>query len=278
MAERSDITVDRGIFDRTSPRIIEVESPSTALILQDLVDTLRSNTLPAGDADDTLDNMDDDAIIGDQANSDAVGKIPVQPGLQIGIIATLNNAKLRFQARGGPATILCTITEGDLVSFLSDRGAHTGGDSSTVLIDAAASYITFGIEEKELDKFIVKNITDGSEATLVTIDSGTQITTDGLTGGSDNTFQIGDEIVVEGFATSPIEPSAFTTVAYAVSVAPSIQAFPTIQSRILEIWKLLGLDNTDEITITPSGVTSESGTITIDFTGDGISSTTMDRQ
>ena len=225
MTERADITVDWGIFDRTSPRIIEVESPSTVAKVQDIIDTLRSNTLPAGEADDSLENMDDDFIL----NTD--GKIPVQPGLQIGAIATIQNAKFRFEARGGPDTVLCIITEGDLVAFLEDFGSHTGGDSNTVLIDSAASYITFGIEEKDEDKFTIQNLTDGSEAELVTIDSGTQITTDGLTGGSDNLFQSGDVIRVFGFSSSPITASAFTTVSYPASVAPSITGVSSTDIR-----------------------------------------------
>lgn len=214
MSERSDITVDWGIFSRSSPRIIEVGLPSTQLIIQDLVDTLRSNTLPAGEADDTLDNMDDDLIL----NSE--GKVPVQPGLKTGIVATLQNAKLKFAARAGPSTILCTITQGDLVAFLSDDGSHTGADSNTVVIDSAASWDTFGVEAN--GEFTVENITDGSDAIVTSVDGGNQLTTDGLSGGSDNLFQSGDVIKVSGFATAPIEPSAFTTVSYAASVAPSI--------------------------------------------------------
>ena len=49
-------------------------------------------------------------------------------------------------------------------------------------------------------------------------------------------------------------------------------------TQLLELWQLLGLDNTNTITITPAGVDSEDATIDIDFTGDGIASTTMDRQ
>jgi hypothetical protein len=60
MAERADITVDWGIFSRSSPRVIEIGSPSTNLIIQDFVDTIRSNSLDAGEPD--LDNLDDDAM------------------------------------------------------------------------------------------------------------------------------------------------------------------------------------------------------------------------
>ena len=273
MAERSDISIDWGVFSRSSPRIIEVDSPSQALKIQDLVDTIRSNTY----GETPLDQIDDDALLGDISFSDAVGKIPVQPGLQVGIIATLFNAKLRFAARGGPDTVLCTVSEGDLVSYLQDRGSHTGADSNTVLIDSAADFINFGIEEKSVDQFQVVNVTDGSSALVSTVDSGTQITTTGLTGGSDNLFQAGDVILVQGFATSPITPSAFTTVSYAASVAPSITAIQTIEDRITEIWKLLGLDISDAITVTPSGITSVSGQITINFSGDGINTTTQQR-
>ena len=196
MAERADITVDWGIFSRSSPRVIEVGSPSTTLILQDFVDTLRSNTLPAGEPD--LDNLDDDAILSQEF--DPAGKTPVQPGLQTGITATMFNAKLRFAARAGPAYTLCSITQGNLVSYLRDTGSQTGGDSNTVLIDSAADFINFGIEEKDLDRFVVRNVTDGSSAEVVTVDSGTQITTDGLTGGSDNLFQAGDVVIVEGIS------------------------------------------------------------------------------
>lgn len=47
---------------------------------------------------------------------------------------------------------------------------------------------------------------------------------------------------------------------------------------LMEIFKLLGLQVGDKITITPTGIISESGDIDIDFTGDGVLSTTSDRQ
>jgi len=50
------------------------------------------------------------------------------------------------------------------------------------------------------------------------------------------------------------------------------------EAKTAELWKLLGLKVGDKITITPTGVDSESGDIDIDFTGDGVSSTVMDRQ
>lgn len=52
----------------------------------------------------------------------------------------------------------------------------------------------------------------------------------------------------------------------------------TQATQLAEIFKLLGLDVTDRIVITPTGVDSDSGDIDIDFTGDGVSETTMERQ
>ncbi len=49
-------------------------------------------------------------------------------------------------------------------------------------------------------------------------------------------------------------------------------------TQLIEVWRLLGLEEGNKITITPAGVDSEDATIDIDFTGDGVSSTVMDRQ
>ncbi len=49
-------------------------------------------------------------------------------------------------------------------------------------------------------------------------------------------------------------------------------------TQLLEIYALLGLEVGNEITITPAGVDSDDATIDINFSGDGISSTVMDRQ
>lgn len=44
-----------------------------------------------------------------------------------------------------------------------------------------------------------------------------------------------------------------------------------------EIWKLLGLDPNDKITITPTGVSTQQASFVLTFTGDGVTSTTMER-
>lgn len=267
MAERADVTVNWGGTSRSTPRIITVGAPSSEISIQDLVDTLRSNTLQAGEAGNILNNMDDDFIL------DASGKEQLVGGTQVGITATLKNARLKFADRAGPDTEVMLVAGGNLVTELTDTGTQTGADSNTVYIDSAGGFDTFGLEPG----MTVENLTDGSSATVVTVDSGTQITTDGLTGGGDNLFQAGDVVVVSGF-TNPIEPSAFTTVALSSSSSATITNLPTIAERVEELWKLFGLDISDAITVTPSGITSQSGSISIAFTGDGVTTTTQTRQ
>jgi hypothetical protein len=52
----------------------------------------------------------------------------------------------------------------------------------------------------------------------------------------------------------------------------------TQANQLETIHKLLGLDKAVTITITPSNISSDDADIDIDLTGDGITSTTMDRQ
>jgi len=47
--------------------------------------------------------------------------------------------------------------------------------------------------------------------------------------------------------------------------------------QLRELYTLLGLQDGDKVTITPAGVTTEQGSFTITFTGDGINTTTQDR-
>lgn len=49
-------------------------------------------------------------------------------------------------------------------------------------------------------------------------------------------------------------------------------------TKVEETWKTLGLDRLDPVDITPGGIDSDSGDIDVDFSGDGITSTRMERQ
>lgn len=94
MAFRSDVSVDWAV----SPRIIEVASPSDSIIIQDLWDTLR--VLEAETS-----ALDDDFLIHESSG----GKISAGTYTVV-ITLVLNNAKLKFEARGSPT--VCTVLEG----------------------------------------------------------------------------------------------------------------------------------------------------------------------
>ncbi len=99
MAIRSDIQIDW----EQSPRIITVLAPSTALSMQDLVDSLR--WLEA-----QTEAMDNPSIV------DASGKENLGGGTKVGLTVKLLNAKVAFEARPGPDWILCSLDGGNLVA------------------------------------------------------------------------------------------------------------------------------------------------------------------
>ena len=70
-------------------------------------------------------------------------------------------------------------------------GTHTGGDSNTVLIDSAAAFTS--IHATALVGATVYNLTDHSSGKVASVDSGTQITLDDLTGGTDNSWDTADD-------------------------------------------------------------------------------------
>ena len=90
MVERAYMSVLRA----ESPRLIEIAAPgaggSDEAVAQDIHDTLNSNTLPAGDPDDSLDNMDDDFMIS------SAGKEELGGDVEVSITSTLQNAQLFF--------------------------------------------------------------------------------------------------------------------------------------------------------------------------------------
>jgi hypothetical protein len=103
MTVRTDITVDYTV----SPRIVEVASPSTSVIIQDLYDTLRT-------IENRFQNMDDSVLIDTVKTA---GKQTLSPTKSVGITLTLNNAKLKFEDRGGPSYTIMSVTDGNLVAI-----------------------------------------------------------------------------------------------------------------------------------------------------------------
>lgn len=104
MAARDDITVDTTV----APRVITVASPSVALTVQDLLDTLR-------EWEQELLNLEQKKIV------DAAGKDDLGGGLEVEVTLTLLDAVLTFEARGGPTYIQCLIDGGNIVA-LDDAG------------------------------------------------------------------------------------------------------------------------------------------------------------
>ena len=99
----ADISNELSVDWWASPRIITVAAPRTEITIQDLVDSLRL-------LEDDLNVIDNDHLI------DATGKENLGGGTLVGITATLQNAKLAFEARGGPSFELCKVSGGNLVA------------------------------------------------------------------------------------------------------------------------------------------------------------------
>jgi len=157
MVFRADISVDWN----SNPRLIFVANPSTEISIQDLVDTLRILE------EKPWEGLAYPYII------DAAGKESLGGGVSVGITAKLLNAKLAFEARKNSI----------------QNGSITTTDSSGVILnDSAASFISNGINP---GAWIV-NLNDGSRATVLNINSETQLITDGLGNGIDNQFASGD--------------------------------------------------------------------------------------
>ena len=201
------------------------------------------------------------------------------------------------------------------VSFEARRTpAETGTVTSTaaspitgrqIFIDGAATFMSNNVARGSL----VINFTDQSIADVVSVDSETQLTTKTLVNGIGNTYDVADVYqvfniiqcsLIGGNHTavddldaeiSPILPTAFTQVLLTLSSSATqvetgvsgltpteSAALVSIEAKTEEVWSLLGLEVGDKVTITPTGIATESGDIDINFTGDGVTSTVMDRQ
>ena len=163
MAERADVTVDWGL----SPRLIEVALPSVELSNQDMHDTLNSNTLPAGMADDSLENLDDDPII------DSAGKEDLGGGVEVGITSTLLDGQIAF-GRTAPRAATSTIT--------------TANAAGTLLIDTTALFVTNLVRRGDW----VINYDDRSVTEVLAVLSETQLRTRIPSGGIADDFGVGD--------------------------------------------------------------------------------------
>ena len=158
MASRNDLVYDWN----QSPRLIRVLSPSTELTIQDLHDTSR-------DREDEPGAMNYPAIIKSAGKEDLGGSVTV------GITSTLQDARVLFEARR------VSVSSGTVTTL-----------GTTSLIDSGADFVTDGVQPGAW----VVNLTDGSVCSVVRVVSATELLTDGLGDGTDNTFAVSDSYKV----------------------------------------------------------------------------------
>ncbi len=181
MAVRTDITVDY----KVSPRIITIAVPSTSITIEDLYDTLRT-------IEDDVDNLDDAFLIS------AGGREQLGGGIRVGVTATLNNARLAFQARRIPLST-GTVTSAGSPEIGSPTSFGSPPKTGRVLNDSIATFQADGVSAGD----IVFNCTDQSVGEVSAANSETEVVLGGtscapgapeggLGGGSDNTFETGD--------------------------------------------------------------------------------------
>lgn len=222
MTERAYITVDRA----ESPRLIEVAEISgggaDTATMQDLHDTLNSNTLPAGDSDDSLGSMDDDFLVRSTGKDDLGG------GTQTGINLTLQNAQVAFAGNYVPAQI----------GF-----ATSANGAGTQLTDTAATFTTNGVKRG----YWIVNFTDMSVTEVLSVTSETVLQHRALQSGTADNWSVNDNyaifevvqkelsggnaLAVDGLdaSISPVFPGFATQVILARSVSATLQEQQDIQ-------------------------------------------------
>ena len=165
MAERNDITVVQDV----TPRYAEIAAPSTEIVMQDYVDTLRG-------AEDDFVNMSYPLLI------NASGKEDLGGGTLVAITVQEQNLQLAFESRRTPAETGTVTTASGPPSVL-DR---------ITFVDTAADFVTAGVQP---GSYIV-NWTDRSVSDVLRfIDANTlELKTPSL--GTDNEYDLADEYTV----------------------------------------------------------------------------------
>mgnify|MGYP000600332374 FL=1 len=161
MTIRTDVTVDWEL----SPRLIRVAAPSTGITIQDLVDTCRYH-------EELLHNLDSAHLI------DAAGKEFLGGTTYVGITATLQNARLTFEARKTPLVSGSTATADD-------------ADGIT-LTDSTATFLSDSLYQG----CTVFNASTAGMGVLLEIISDTQLRHTELGGGMSTEWTTGDSYAV----------------------------------------------------------------------------------
>lgn len=220
MTTRTDVVVDF----LQSPRVAEIAEPSTAINMQDTVDTLRK--------------QEDGFSTGLAFNKllNASGKEDLGGGVLVGITVALQNLLVSFEARRTPAES-GTVTTGSGTPILGVLGPTYD------FVDTAADFIAANVQPGSM----VINFTDRSIADVVRVDDTDTLVTKVLVNGVTNTYQIGDIyqvfniiqcdldggnlVAVDDLAAtiSPVLPTAFTQIVRTSASSATLQEQEDIQ-------------------------------------------------
>ncbi len=165
MAERDDITIVQDV----TPRYAEIASPSTEIVMQDYVDTLRV-------AEDDFQNMSFPFLI------NASGKEDLGGGTLVAITVQEQNLQLAFQQRTAPAETGTVTTASGPPSVLN-RIRFT---------DTSADFVTAAIQP---GSYIV-NWTDRNVTDVLRVISATELELRTPSQGTDNEYDLGDDYSV----------------------------------------------------------------------------------
>jgi hypothetical protein len=148
---------------------------------------------------------------------------------------------------------------GSTFTLLTARtGTQTGSESATVLVDSAATFVTWGI----LVGDIITNTTDGSWAQVASVDSETQLTTTALTGGTDNLWQLNDgysihtlPVTYDGTDTAyvPFIDQEATSTSITITVLYSADRTVLVRARRKQATPILPFETS--ATVTSAGLT-----------------------
>ena len=147
------------------------------------------------------------------------------------------------------------------VTILESGTITTADAPGTTLIDSAATFITNGVAADDS----VTNITDGSTARVVSIDSETQLTTTALTGGSGNdygssdSYSVGDQETYDNLQFSGNDFDVYCSDAQdSLTVSKTNGANPASYDTAGQVVNFIG-SVTVQITIVTAGGTGISG-------------------
>lgn len=226
------------VIPHLSPRIIKILAPVTIISVQELTDQIK-------DWEDEPSNLSYPVLV------KTSGKESLGGGVSVGITAELQNAKVMFEARTG-SDAHGTITSGD--------------NSNTILIDDNANFSNINPGDS------IVNWDTGAVATILSVDSTTQVTHEPLGDGIVNTWIYGDQYKIwnkiqceinggnlvavdtNGDDISPFLPSAFTHVIRTSASSATLQEQEDIQFSAFD-----GAIHLDAINGT-SGTTFPAGT------------------